>query len=389
MTLGMGSKERPKSVALYSARGGPCGKNVGTCQTVGKGAVYGIARTTHAYSESTMKAIGHTKPAPIADQDALVQLECDAPQPGPRDLLVEVRGVSVNPVDVKVRGAWAPEGEHRILGYDAAGVVKAVGPEVTLFRPGDEVFYAGDITRSGSNAELQVVDERIVGRKPNSLAFTEAAGMPLTTITAWEMLFDSFHLEEGGGSGDAILVIGGAGGVGSIMIQLAKQLTNLTVIATASRPNTVEWVQKMGADHVINHRSPLNEEIKALGIAPRYVAALTQTESHFEAIVDLIQPRGHIALIDDPSTLDIVPLKRKALSVSWEFMFTRSMFQTKDMQAQHDLLNRLADLLDSGKLISTVNKDCGELTVENLRTAHEFQESGKAIGKTVLSGFPS
>ncbi|MDF1837333.1 MAG: zinc-binding alcohol dehydrogenase family protein [Planctomycetota bacterium] len=334
-----------------------------------------------------MKAIGHTQAAPITDENALVSFELDVPEPGPRDLLVEVMGISVNPVDVKVRGARTPEGPHRVLGYDAAGVVQAVGAEVTLFQPGDEVFYAGDITRPGSNAEFQLVDERIVGRKPNALDFSEAAGMPLTTITAWEILFDSFGLEEGDGAGDALLVVGGAGGVGSIMIQLAKKLTNLTVIATASRPDTIDWVKTMGADHVINHRNPLNDEIQSLGVAPRYVAALTQTESHFDAIVDLIEPRGHIALIDDPSSLDIVPLKPKALSVSWEFMFTRSMFQTKDMQAQHELLNRLADLIDTGELKSTVNKNCGDLTVENLRTAHEFQESGKAIGKTVLGGF--
>ncbi|MBT9316052.1 zinc-binding alcohol dehydrogenase family protein [Leptothoe spongobia] len=334
-----------------------------------------------------MKAIGYRDAGPISAENALIEFETDIPKPGPNDLLVEVRGISVNPVDVKVRASMQPEGGPRILGFDAAGIVKAVGSETTRFRPGDEVFYAGDITRPGTNAEFQVVDERIVGRKPSSLDFAEAAGMPLTTITAWEILFDSFGLKEGEGTGEALLVIGGAGGVGSILIQLAKKLTGLNVIATASRDDTRTWVEKMGADQVVNHRNPLDEEMKALGIAPRYVASLTHTDSHFESIRTLIKPRGHIALIDDPKSLDVVPLKSKALSLSWEFMFARSMFQMEDMDEQHRLLNQVADLLDSGTLISTVNKHGGALNVENLRSAHEFQESGVAIGKTVLDGF--
>lgn len=333
-----------------------------------------------------MKAFGHTKPSPLPDEESLVELDVKAPEPGPRDLLVEVRGVSMNPVDVKVRALMAPEGPHRILGYDAAGVVKEVGDQVTLFSPGDEVFYAGDITRPGTNAELHLVDERIVGRKPSSLDFADSAGIPLTSITAWEILFDSFRLEEGKGDGQALLVIGGAGGVGSILIQLAKKLTGLEVIATASRPETTEWVKKMGADHVVNHRDPLDEEMAALGIAPRYVASLTNTEDHLGAIVELTRPFGHIALIDDPSSLDIKPLKLKALTVSWEFMFARSMFQTDDMDTQHELLDRVADLLDDGTLQSTVTKRAGPLNIDNLHRAHEFQESGRAIGKTVLEG---
>ncbi|MEO0375691.1 MAG: zinc-binding alcohol dehydrogenase family protein [Cyanobacteria bacterium P01_A01_bin.17] len=334
-----------------------------------------------------MKAIGYPDAGPISAANALIEFEVDTPQPGPHDLLVEVRGVSVNPVDVKLRASAQPDSGPRILGFDAAGMVQAVGSETTRFKVGDEVFYAGDITRPGTNAALQVVDERIVGRKPSSLSFTEAAGMPLTTITAWEILFDSFGLQEGEGAGDALLVIGGAGGVGSILIQLAKQLTGVEVIATASRDETRAWVEKMGADHVINHRNPLDEEMRALGIVPRYVASLTHTSRHFEAVQTLIKPRGHIALIDDPGTLDIVSLKPKALSISWEFMFTRSMFQTEDMDAQHRLLNRVADLLDDGTLVSTVNRHGGTLSVENLRAAHELQESGTAIGKTVLDGF--
>ncbi|MBT8090769.1 MAG: zinc-binding alcohol dehydrogenase family protein [Gammaproteobacteria bacterium] len=334
-----------------------------------------------------MKAIGHTDACPIDAENALIEIEQDIPEPGPNDLLVEVRGISMNPVDVKVRALMKPEGGPRILGWDAAGVVTAVGSDVTRFQPGDEVFYAGELMRPGSNAEFQLVDERIVGRKPSSLDFTEAAGMPLTAITAWEILFDSFGLEEGAGVGDAILVIGGAGGVGSILIQLAKKLTGLEVIATASRPDTVEWVKKMGADHVVNHRKPLDAELKALGISPRFVAALTNTDQHIAAIVELIKPRGHIALIDDPEALDIKPLKFKAITLSWEFMFARPMFKTDDIDVQHQLLNRVADLLDDGTLRSTVNKHGGPLNVANLKAAHEFQESGKAIGKTVLDGF--
>lgn len=336
---------------------------------------------------TTMKAIGYENAGPISADDSLIEFETDVPEPEPRDILVEVRGVSVNPVDVKVRTRMQPESGPRILGFDAAGVVRAIGSDVTTFEPGDEVFYAGDLTRPGSNAEFQLVDERIAGRKPSSLGFTEAAGMPLTAITAWEMLFDSFRLDEGAGTGEALLVIGGAGGVGSILIQLAKKLTGLEVIATASRPDTEEWVRKMGADHVVNHRKPLDAEMKTLGISPRFVAALTNTDQHIAAIVELIKPRGHIALIDDPQALDIRPLKFKAITLSWEFMFTRPMFQTDDIDVQHKLLNRVADLLDDGTLVSTVNKRGGALNVANLQAAHEFQESGKAIGKTVLDGF--
>ena len=334
-----------------------------------------------------MKAIGYQDAGPISEADALIEFATETPQPGPNDLLVDVRGISVNPVDVKLRANAQPDDGPRILGFDAAGVVQAVGSAVTRFRPGDEVFYAGDVTRPGTNAQLHLVDERIVGRKPTSLGFAEAAGMPLTSITAWEILFDSLGLKEGEGTGESLLVIGGAGGVGSILIQLAKKLTGLTVIATASRDDTRAWVKKMGADHVINHRNPLDEEMKALGISPRYVASLTQTQQHFAATVKLIKPRGHIALIDDPGSLDVTVLKPKALSFSWEFMFARSMFQTDDMDAQHKLLNRVSALLDDGTLLPTINHHGGVLKVENLRAAHELQESGKAIGKTVLDGF--
>ena len=334
-----------------------------------------------------MKALGYQNAGPILAENALVEFEADVPKIGPNDLLVDIRAVSINPVDVKVRKAAQPEGTPRILGFDASGIVKEVGEKVTRFRPGDEVFYAGDITRPGTNAALHAVDERIVGRKPSSLSFADAAGMPLTSITAWEILFDSFGLKGGEGEGEALLVVGGAGGVGSILIQLAKKLTGLTVIATASRDDTRAWVKKMGADYVANHRNPLDEEMEALDISPKYVASLTHTAQHFASIKELIKPRGHIALIDDPELSNIVSIKPKALSLSWEFMFTRSMFQTDDMDEQHKLLNRVSELLDSGTLIPTVNKYGGPLAVENLRAAHEFQESGRAIGKTVLEGF--
>ncbi len=334
-----------------------------------------------------MRAIGFQKAGPIDATDSLIEFEAETPELGPHDLLVEVRGVSVNPVDVKVRVNMGPESGTKIIGYDAAGVVKKVGNSVSKFQVGDEVFYAGDITRPGTNSQLHAVDERIVGRKPKTLGFTESAGFPLTSITAWELLFDSLKVTEGKGSGDSILIIGGAGGVGSILIQLVKKLTSLKVVTTASRPETKQWVEKMGADHVINHRESIVEQMQALAIQPRYVASLTGTEGHFGSIIELIQPRGHIAFIDDPQILDIKAGKPKALSFSWEFMFTRSMFQTDDIQKQHELLNRVSEMIDSGELISIVNNNLGKMSVENLKSAHVLQESGKAIGKNVLDGF--
>jgi zinc-binding alcohol dehydrogenase family protein len=339
-----------------------------------------------------MKAIGYKKAGPISAADALIEFEAEAPVIGPRDLLVEVRGISVNPVDVKVRAIpelGPTEGQTKILGYDAAGIVREVGPDVCKFKVGDEVYYAGEFTRPGTNSKFQAVDERIVGTKPKSLGFAEAAGLPLTSITAWEILFDSLGLKEKEGKGESLLVVGAAGGVGSILIQLAKKLTGLTVIATASRPDTIEWVKKMGADHVINHRESLVDQVKALGLEPRYVASLNGTEDHFPAIVELIKPRGHIALIDDPQSLNINSIKLKALSFSWEFMFARSMFQTEDMDKQYELLNRVSGLIDDGTLISTVTNNLGTLSVKTLKEAHIQQESGRVIGKNVLDGFDS
>ncbi|MCF7726600.1 zinc-binding alcohol dehydrogenase family protein [Sulfitobacter sp. M220] len=331
-----------------------------------------------------MKVIGYNA---AGNADTLEIIEMDQPVVGPRDLLVAVEGISVNPVDVKLRAGVEPDGAERVLGFDAAGVVTEIGNEVTGYKVGDAVYYAGDVTRAGTNAEFHAVDERIVGRKPASLDFVEAAGLPLTSITAWEMLFDAFRLTEGGGSGQTLLVIGGAGGVGSILIQLAKALTGLTVIATASRPETQDWVRKMGADHVVDHRGDLAAQVADLGLVPSYVAALTATDQHWPAIIDLIAPRGQIALIDDPEALDIKAAKPKALSIHWEFMFTRSMFGTEDIGAQRDLLNRVAEMIDAGTLQSTVTEKGDALTVDALRAAHLKQESGRVIGKQVLGGF--
>ncbi len=334
-----------------------------------------------------MKAIVYKQPGPITAPNALIELTTETPKLGARDLLVAVKGVSVNPVDVKVRAGFPVTAAFRILGYDAAGVVKAIGSDVRTFKVGDEVFYAGDFTRPGSNAELQAVDERIVGKKPQCLDFAEAAGLPLTSITAWELLFDSLALKEGDGNGEAILIIGGAGGVGSILIQLVKKLTQLTVITTASRAESKTWVQKMGADHVIDHKQSLVEQLQTLQLQPRYVAALTGTAGHLAAIIELIKPRGHVAVIDNPETLDIMAGKAKSLSFSWEFMFARSMHQMDDMQTQQHLLNRISTLLDSGALRSTVTRNLGTISVATLTAAHAHQESGRAIGKQVLAGF--
>lgn len=335
-----------------------------------------------------MKAVGYRAPG---DADVLIDLELPEPVPGARDLLVRVKAVSVNPVDVKVRAAApAPTGEAKVLGWDAAGIVEAVGADVTLFRPGDEVFYAGDILRAGSNAERQLVDERLVGAKPRTLDWAEAAALPLTAITAWELLFDRLGVPCGRkmAGDDVLLVINGAGGVGSILIQLARRLTGLTVIATASRPETIAWVGEMGAHHVIDHRQLLAEELKRVGHPQvRYVAGLTASDAYLKVLPEIVAPFGHVALIDDPETFDIVPLKRKAISVSWELMFTRAMFRTPDMIEQHRLLGEVAAMVDAGLLRTTLTERLSPICAETLTAAHRKVESGRAIGKTVIEGF--
>jgi zinc-binding alcohol dehydrogenase family protein len=337
-----------------------------------------------------MKAIGYYTNLPINDPAALTDLELPRPQATGRDLLVAVQAISVNPVDTKVRKSAAPpEGEAKVLGWDAVGIIEAVGPEVTLFKAGDAVYYAGSIARPGANAEFHLVDERIVGRKPSSLSNAEAAALPLTAITAWELLFDRLGAVVGK-KRDAghLLIIGGAGGVGSILIQLARRLTGLTVIATASRPETREWCLSLGAHHVIDHSKPFMPQLQALGIPHvEKIASLTNTSDHFDGIVEVVAPQGKLLLIDDPKTLDIMPLKRKAVSVHWELMFTRSLFQTPDMIEQHYLLNEVADLIDAGILRTTLGEQFGTINADNLKRAHALIESGKAKGKVVLEGF--
>jgi zinc-binding alcohol dehydrogenase family protein len=337
-----------------------------------------------------MKAVGYRRSLPITDEASLVDLELPTPDLRPHDLLVRVEAVSVNPVDVKVRmRAAPPEGQVTVLGFDAAGVVEAVGPAVTRFKKGDAVFYAGAIDRQGSNAELQAVDERIVGPKPQNLSFADAVALPLTALTAWELLFDRLGVPYGRKTaGGEILIINGAGGVGSILTQMARRLTGLTVIATASRPETQEWCRAMGAHHFIDHRAPLGEGLKSIGVAQvRYVAGLTATEQHQKSIAEVIAPQGAFGLIDDPKVLDVVPFKRKSVSVHWELMFTRSLFATPDIAEQHRILSEVAALVDSGVLRSTVRENFGAITAANLRRAHAAVESGSSIGKSVLAGF--
>jgi len=337
-----------------------------------------------------MKAIGYYRNLPISDAESLVDLTLPDPVPCDRDLLVEVRAVSVNPVDVKIRANKAPEaGQPEVIGWDAAGVVRAVGKDVTLFKPGDKVWYAGSLVRPGTNSELHIVDERIVGPMPQTLDFAAAAALPLTTITAWELLFDRLKISEGKESSDAaLLVIGAAGGVGSILVQLARQLTGLTVIGTASRPETTTWVSELGAHHVIDHTKPLSQELKRIGFeGVDYVVGLNQTDAHFEEIVASINPQGHLALIDDPDMFDFRKLKMKSVSLHWEFMFTRSMFSTVDQIRQHELLKRVASLIDSGVLRTTLNETLGTINAANLRRAHKLIETNRARGKIVLEGF--
>jgi zinc-binding alcohol dehydrogenase family protein len=337
-----------------------------------------------------LKAVAYRTPGPIDRKDALLDITLETPKAEGRDLLVRVNAVSVNPVDTKLRLRKAPEGnEWRVLGFDAAGIVEAVGPEVQDFVPGDAVFYAGSIARPGTNSEFHLVDERIVGSKPASLSDAQAAALPLTAITAWEMLFDRLDVKrptaQGGGT---ILVIGGAGGVGSITIQLLRALTDLTVIATASRSETQDWVRECGAHHVIDHRQALAPQVAALGLgAPGFVFSTTQTGQHFADIVELIAPQGRFGLIDDPDMLDAMPLKLKAVSLHWELMFTRSLFGTPDMAEQGRLLNEVAALVDAGRIRSTVTEIAGRIDAATLRAVHARIESGTARGKIVLEGF--
>lgn len=337
-----------------------------------------------------MKAVGFDQPLPVSHPRSLLDLDLPEPHCGEQDLLVEVQAIAVNPADTKVRSSARPAaGTWRILGWDAVGRVLAVGAGVTGFEPGDQVFYAGAINRPGAYAERQAVDARIAAHVPRTLGNEDAAALPLTALTAWETLFDRLRVEQPiAGAADAIVVIGGAGGVGSMTIQLARTLTDLTVIATASRPETVEWVRKMGAHHVIDHRQPLAAQVEALGLgAPAFVFSTTHTDSYLADIVKLIAPQGRIALIDDPVSLDIVGLKGKSLSIHWEFMFTRPLLETADIARQQEILRRVAELADRGRIVTTRTQTLGVINAQNLRAAHALLESGRAIGKIVLSGW--
>jgi zinc-binding alcohol dehydrogenase family protein len=337
-----------------------------------------------------MKAVGYKKSLPIEDQDALIDFETAKPEPKGRDIRVAVKAISANPVDYKVRKRAAPpEGETKILGYDAAGVVDAVGPDVTLFKPGDEVFYAGSILRQGTNSEFHLVDERIVGNKPKSLSFAQAAALPLTSITAWELLFDRLAAVPGKSVDPrTLLITGGAGGVGSILIQLARRLTGLMVLATATRPESQKWCLDLGAHAVIDHGQPMKEQIEKLRLPPvALVASLTFTDQHYKSIAEFMAPQGKFGLIDDPPEFTVSAFKGKAISVHWESMFTRSSFQTADMIAQHHLLNDVADLIDKGVLRTTLDQTFGTINAANLKRAHALLESGKSRGKIVLEGW--
>lgn len=341
-----------------------------------------------------MKAIGYTQSLPISNPESLIDLTLPQPIATGHDLLIKVKAIAVNPADYKVRLNMAPApGESKVIGWDAVGEVIAAGELTSQFAPGDIVYYAGDITRQGANAEYQLVDERIVGFKPKSLTDAEAAALPLTAITAWEILFEHLAIKQQPAtvkdkSEEIILVVGAAGGVGSILVQIAKAVTGATVIGTASRESSHAWVKKLGADHVIDHSKPLQAQIEALNIGEvTHVASLNSTDTYFEAYTDLLVPFGKIAMIDDPQALDISTLKMKSLSLHWEFMFARSMFKAADMQEQSVLLNRVADLVDQGYIQTTVGQHMGAINAKNLRAAHEALETGRAIGKIVLEGF--
>jgi NADPH:quinone reductase len=352
----------------------------------------GITRDTSSSRllKQIMKIVSFHKSLPISDPESFLDLTADKPVPRARDLLVEIYAIGINPVDAKIRaggGPGAPDGSLKILGWDAAGIVRAVGSAVTLFRPGEEVFYAGSVDRPGSYAEFQCVDERIVAHKPKNIGFAESAAMPLTTITAWEMLFDRLKIDRI--KDGVLLVVGGAGGVGSIGIQLARELTKLKVIATASRSETRDWCLKMGAHHVIDHRQPLSSQVKAIVTSGAdYVLGLTKIEEHFQELIESMAPQSALALIENPARpLEITLLKPKSISLHWEFMFTRPVFQTPDMSEQGRLLTELSRLMEAGRIQTTLQNNLGKITAENIKRAHALIESGRSLGKVVLAGF--
>jgi zinc-binding alcohol dehydrogenase family protein len=335
-----------------------------------------------------MKAVAFTHSRPITADDALIDVDIPVPEPRHHDLLVEVKAVSVNPVDTKVRRNDEPLGERRVLGYDAAGIVRGVGPDVTNFGIGDEVYYAGVVNRPGANAEFQLVDDRITGRKPRSLSFAEAAALPLTSLTAWEMLFERFKIPRDQTVQGNLLIVGAAGGVGSIAIQLAAQLTDLTVIATASRPETSDWVRNLGAHHIINHREDFSTQFKAQDLeAPDYIFCVSHEAQHWKALSHLLAPEGAIGIIESSAPLDTSALFRKCASIHFEYMFARGILATKTISAQHRILEAIAHLIDNGTLRTTMTENYGTINAANLKRAHAALESGTTRGKIVLEGF--
>lgn len=336
-----------------------------------------------------MKAVALTHYLPVTDPNAFLDVDLPRPTPSGRDILVAVKAVSVNPVDTKVRAPKDQvEESPRVLGWDASGVVEAVGPDVTLFKAGDEVYYAGDITRPGSNQEFQLVDERIVGFKPERLSFAEAAALPLTTITAYEAFFDRLRIDrDGADKGQSILIVGGGGGVGSIGIQLAKA-AGLVVIATASRPETSTWVKQLGADHVVNHHDDMVAQVRALGFEHVDHIAIFNDMRHWDAAVELIRAEGGIVTIDDTDQpMPMAGMKMKAASLHWEFMFARAMHQTPDMIEQHKLLTYVAAEIDAGRIRTTLDTVLSPINAQTMREAHALIETGKAKGKIVIEGF--
>ncbi|WP_274648586.1 zinc-binding alcohol dehydrogenase family protein [Paenibacillus humicola] len=341
--------------------------------------------------KETMKAVGLTNYLPIDHPESLIDVLLEKPVPAGRDILVKVNAVSVNPVDTKVRSPKdRTESAPRVLGWDVAGVVVQAGPDATLFKPGDEVFYAGSIARPGGNSEFHLVDERIVGRKPETLDFAQAAALPLTSITAWEGLFDrlGISVNPADNAGKTILIIGAAGGVGSIATQLAKY-AGLTVIGTASRPESAKWVKELGADHIISHYEDFVPQLKAIGYEHAdYIFCLNSTEKHWKRMADAIAPQGKVcSIVETDEPLNITLFMQKSATFVWELMFTRPLFQTADMIKQHELLGKVARLVDAGVIRTTTSETIAPINAANLRKAHAMLESGRTVGKVVLERF--
>lgn len=336
-----------------------------------------------------MRAVAFTHSKPVTEMDALEAVELPVPDPRHHDLLVEIKAVSVNPVDTKIRKSHEPLGEPRVLGYDAAGIVRGIGPDVQNFSVGDEVFYAGVPDRQGTNAEFHLVDARLVGHKPKSLSFAEAAALPLTSLTAWEMLFERFHIPRNQSHGGTLLIVGGAGGVGSMAIQLAAKLTDMTVIATASRQESVDWCRSLGAHHVVNHEYDLAEQILKAGMSPpSHIFCVTHVKKHFHKLVDLLAPEGAMGIIESNAVeINVSSLIQKSATLHTEYVFTRGLMHTPHMSTQHRTLEAIAHLVDDGVLKTTMTENYGKINAANLILAHAALEAGTAIGKIVLEGF--